>query len=282
MSASPPTKIKTYKNDIAPIGFLLDLFPNEVFEIPIFPIPLRIDKVSNGQATLFINLNRDQLNHKLSPLDLEFDLYIFYKFGLMNLIKYTKKKYNKITYRNLDKNNIINWFNKSKNIQTNIIDLEYDFTYIFAEFMVMYFKILNFNLNSNKKKQIELILRYFRKMKNYINERIKSNQIKIKVEDNIIIKKIYTERRNKYFPEIININIYEVEKDIFLKKKFTPFLIYEDLFETFSYNMKLLETKKDLIFKSLEILRNIGIFNKGSNINKNSISGINIEEIYEV
>ncbi|KKL99533.1 hypothetical protein LCGC14_1813490, partial [marine sediment metagenome] len=41
-----PVKLKSYKKDLAPIGFYFDIFATEIFKIPVMPVPMRIDKLT--------------------------------------------------------------------------------------------------------------------------------------------------------------------------------------------------------------------------------------------
>ena len=94
--SNPPAKLKSFKNDLAPVGFNFDIFPTDIFKIPIMPIPMRIDKTSNGRATFFIIPDLLKLDSFLETLDLVFNFESFLIEGLKNLIIYSKKKYKEI------------------------------------------------------------------------------------------------------------------------------------------------------------------------------------------
>ena len=107
-----PVKLKSYKKDLAPIGFYFDIFATEIFKIPVMPVPMRIDKLTNGDATLFIFPDVKNLNKLLKKLDLAFNFKNFFLHGISNLINFAKEEYKKITKRNLKDEIIINWFEK--------------------------------------------------------------------------------------------------------------------------------------------------------------------------
>ncbi|MFW9951414.1 MAG: hypothetical protein ACFFKA_14965, partial [Candidatus Thorarchaeota archaeon] len=67
-------KIKTFKEDIAPIGFYFDIFTTDFCEIPILPLPLRIDKISKGEATVIITPNFNKIKSLCTELKLDFDI----------------------------------------------------------------------------------------------------------------------------------------------------------------------------------------------------------------
>lgn len=66
----PAKKLKFHKKEIAPIGFYFDLFTNGFFKIPITPIPMRIDKLTNGKPTLIIISNRNELRQFFEGFEL--------------------------------------------------------------------------------------------------------------------------------------------------------------------------------------------------------------------
>ena len=64
-------KIKSYKNDLAPICFYFDLFTTPDFQIPVMPLPMRVDKVSNGESTYLILPNFEILSELCDKLNLQ-------------------------------------------------------------------------------------------------------------------------------------------------------------------------------------------------------------------
>lgn len=132
---NPPTKLKAFKNDIAPLGFFFDLIPTKNFKIPIMPVPMRIDKLTNRQPTLFILPDLNSLKNIFQKYHLFINFEQFFLIGLTNLISYAKVKYKEITKRNLKDEIIVQWFEKSKNIKTEIYSLTETFTFIISEFL---------------------------------------------------------------------------------------------------------------------------------------------------
>ena len=86
------TRLKTFKNDLAPVGFYFDIFSTTIFQIPILPIPMRIDKLSNGEPTLFITPNQEKLETVFKKLKLCINFNLFYSTGIKNLLNYVKLK----------------------------------------------------------------------------------------------------------------------------------------------------------------------------------------------
>ena len=123
-------KIKSFKKDIAPIGFYFDIFPTDFCEIPILPLPLRIDKISNGEPTVIITPNFNQIHTLCKKLKLTFDPQKFYFIGIKNLINYAKLKIKEITLRDLTLKNVTQWWELSKDLIAWNPDLLDSFTLI--------------------------------------------------------------------------------------------------------------------------------------------------------
>jgi len=121
---NPPVKLKLFKSDLAPIGFYFDIFATEM------PIPMRIDKIINGESTFLIIPDINKLDHLFEKLDMVINFGTFFLVGVKNLIDFAKIKYNQITLRILKKESIINWFEKSKMISADIPSLIEDFTFL--------------------------------------------------------------------------------------------------------------------------------------------------------
>ena len=184
---NPQHKLKSFKKDIAPIGFFFDIFSDENYPIPILPIPMRIDKLSNGQPTLFISFDFPKLDRICRKYHLDIDYELFFKVGIQNLITTARKKYKEIIIHPLKDNSIINWYEKSKLMKAEIPSLAKDFTYILSKFIKLYSKFLESSDDSN---QIKILDDYCEKILNYLKRRLNSNYILTTKDGNPIIKKI--------------------------------------------------------------------------------------------
>jgi len=262
-----PAKLKSFKRDLAPIGFYLDIFSTEIFKIPVIPIPMRIDKLANGEATLFIFPDNDKLNQLFEKLGLYINFKSFFSVGFKNLILYAKKKYKEITLRTLESELIINWFEKSKMFSAEIPSLTEDFTFIISEFLKMYSNILEKSLSPNHEDYNAELIQYCEKIINYFQEKIEQNTFQIKDMDLIKTVQLYKERKEHYYPEIISTNVNILNRNNIKRMNFVPYLIYDDIFDTFSYNKKILDEgiQKPL---DINIWEKNGIINKTLKTNK--------------
>jgi len=233
-------KLKSFKNDIAPIGFYFDIFTTDLFSIPIMPIPMRIDKITNGAASLFILPNILELNQLCEDLDIQIDFKHFLSIGIHNLVSYAKETYKELMYKDLEMEMINHWFEKSKNIDAEILNLKNDFTFLISEFLKTYsiFKEKKIGVDENDYK-VELI-HYCDTVIHYFQHIIEKNAFKLVENESLIIKKIYRVKKEKYYPQIIPIKVKNLASNKIKMRSFVPYLIYEDILDCFNYNRQLL------------------------------------------
>jgi len=228
---------------VSPVGFYFDVISTDFFKNPIMPIPMRIDKVINGDPTFFILPDLKKLNEK-------FDYFINYEsflgVGIENLINFAKKTHGENSYRTLKNATIRKWFNKSISIKADIPDLSNAFTFVTSEFLILYSTIEEKKLNFNSENYRLELIKYCDKMIEYFREKIERNTFEIKIKGELQNVKLYLEKKNKYHPQITSIDIFNVNTNRKKKMDFVPYLIYDDLLDCFSYDKKILteETKK--------------------------------------
>jgi len=268
---NPPTRIKSYTNDLAPIGFYFDIFSTNLFKIPIMPIPMRIDKLTNGEATYLIPPDYNQLNEVFEKLDIVIDFKNFFLTGIKNLINYAKNKYREITLQTLTDSIIMKWYENSLTVQTEIPCLTQDFTFLLTEFLYFYCNISEQDLKPDDDDYERLLLQYCEKMIKHFKEKIESNKIQIRYDEIIKTEQLYREKNNKYYPIAIFLKIKNLENNKVRKMRFIPYLIYDDILDVFSYNRKLIIDASNTLF-DIGDFKKKQIFNKGSitdKLNKN-------------
>ncbi len=229
-------KLKSNKRDISPIGFYFDLFATDLFRIPVMPIPMRIDKVSNGDPTLIILPDFKKLGELFEKLDLYIDFESFFKVGIENLINFAKKKYNEANYRKLKNEIIRKWFNQSQIIKADIPDLSEAFTFIISEFLMLYSNIEKKSLTPDSESYRLKLIQYCERVIIYFREKIEQNDFQINVKGEKKKVQLYHEKKNKYLPQIISIDIFNIRNNRKKKMAFVPYLIYDDLLDCFTYN----------------------------------------------
>lgn len=258
--------MKTYKSDLAPVGFYFDIFTSEIFRIPVMPIPMRIDRLFKGESTFFILPDMIKLNRLINELDLVLNMKSFLLAGIKNLINFAKNKFKEKTFLTLKPETITRWFEKSLELKTNIPSLTDDFTFLFSEFFRFYAYCENQGIDSKNEEYHSELLKYCENVFIYFKERIEQNKFEIENKNTKRFVQLYKEKKDQYYPEIVTVEVNNLKSK---KKKmnFVPYLIYDDILDVFSYNKKLLsEGSKNKI--NLKIWSDNGIIYKRSNIEK--------------
>lgn len=263
---SPNRLMKTYKNDLAPVGFYFDIFTSEIFRIPVMPIPMRIDRLFKGESTFFILPDLIKLNRLINELDFVLNMKSFLLAGINNLINFAKNKYKEKTFLTLKPETITRWFEKSIELKTNIPSLTDDFTFLFSEFLKFYAYCENQGIDLKNEEYHSRLLKYCENVFIYFKERIEQNKFEIENKNTKRIVQFYKEKKDQYYPEIVSVEVKNLKNKI-KKMHFVPYLIYDDIIDVFSYNKKLLyEGFKNKI--NLKIWSDNGIIYKRSNIEK--------------
>lgn len=281
------TKLKTFKNDLAPVGFYFDIFSTKIFQIPIMPIPMRIDKLSNGEPTLLITPNLEKLEKAFKKLKLRINFNLFYFIGIKNFLNYANIKQKDLTLRSLNADKIRKWWKASNNISAFNPDLSESFTFITSQFLKTFSYIDKNNLDPRQDKDdyTNILIDYCDSIIKYFRNKIEKNIFFIENEDKIEMEKLYLEKKQKYYPLEIKIPV----NDLIAKKThemgFVPYLIYDDLLDSFYYNKTLLiNDTNDSI--NLKVYVDNEIINKTSNIediktksSKIELKNLNLTEI---
>ncbi|MHA1819763.1 MAG: hypothetical protein ACTSU2_03900 [Promethearchaeota archaeon] len=238
-----PSHIPVHKPDIAPLFFFIDTVKTENLEFPIIPEPMRVDKVSNSQAVLFIfplnlTIAMDKNMHSYhngggnkaenggyslfvnDPIDLSSHIYKIensyyvvnylnlFKYGLKNLIKYTRAKYKEVCLRDLTDNMVSKWWSESNSISGYIPTYSEDFESIIRYYIEAYDEYLNTNDERGA-----LIL-YCDKVIELCNKRIEDNRILSYRKGEIKEYKLYKEKKGKKFPTIAEVDIIKYKEKV--------------------------------------------------------------------
>ena len=229
------------------------------------PVPMRIDKISNGEPTLFLLPDADQLNQVTDDLDIYIDYELFFSQGIRNLVSYAKFKYRELFKQSLFTDAIKKWFRKACYIDSVIPTLVQDFTYLIIEFLYLYTELDNLK-SEMPGDQSEKMVNFCSKMVIYFRQRIENNEIEVKYKGLNQTVQIFKERRKKYYPLIVPFDVNDIENNRITQKNFVPYLIYDDIIEVFAYNKKLLEENPTIALNMQQIYQHNHIINKRSNI----------------
>ncbi|NVM44638.1 MAG: hypothetical protein HWN79_06960 [Candidatus Lokiarchaeota archaeon] len=248
---------------------------------------MRIDKLSNGEPTLFITPNREKLEKVFKRLNLEVNFHLFYTMGITNFLNYANLKQKELTLRGLDNDKIRKWWKASNNMSAINPDLAKSFTFITSQFLKTYSYIDKNNLDptQNKDEYKNRLIKYCDSVIKYFRNKIEKNIFFIKNEDKIEMEKLYLERKQKYYPLVIKLPVNNLVTNKTSELGFVPYLIYDDLLDSFHYNKNLLKNTTDDAI-NLKVYEDNEIINKTSNIDdirtkayKIELKDLNLNEI---
>ena len=283
MKRQPLTKFKTYKSDAAPFFFFIDIFPLEnsvlpqtrlsalvdsIKNNPIMPLPMRVDRVFNGESSVLIRPREiiffpvtDECIALINPTP-------FLQFGLEKLIFFAEIRASEQLYLSVRAENVSKWWNKTKFLYGNLFRVEEDF----SEFLRAYLHtIIKANINGDDpvtaaKQYCQLVADVCqnRLEKNLIQTDIRGEQKNAKMyrkKDLTYYKNFKKIKELKYHPELVDIEIFELSEQGFSKEednrillvnqresnviKYLPILFYDDLQECMLQNLKRLDDNPD-------------------------------------
>jgi hypothetical protein len=299
-------KFKIFKYDAAPFFFYIEIFSPDLAFFkkeyhkrllgsikinPIMPIPMRIDRVFNGEKSILI---RPREPMKFSYMD-DYTAIVnpmsFLQYGFEKLLYFTELRAYENFSVSITLEKVNNWWNSTKFLYAKLKRLEEDF----SEFLRIYIQ----TLLKTKQSEGDLIgaaKEYSTKVKEICEKRIKENLIPVETKTQETNVKIYKEKIAKYrkkmkkveeiqyHPELVDIDIFDLSESGFnvnsnyknlklgeLKPKeikYIPLLFYDDLLECMLQNLKKLDDGEDNILDPVFLLdKNIIILAKSKDIN---------------
>ncbi|MFX1242413.1 MAG: hypothetical protein ACFFA7_14285 [Promethearchaeota archaeon] len=325
----PVNKFKTYKYDAAPFFFYLEIFPPDLtgfdsdrdvailkknINNPIMPLPMRVDRVFNGELSVLIRPREPLIFPLMDDLKAIINPSKFLQYGIEQLINFTEiRAFDKFAL-SLTTQKAKKWWDSTKFLYAKLLDLENDF----SAFLRLYVE----NLLKAKLNQEDLISaanKYCKSVQAICEKKIEENSILIETTHlethvRLYVKKIakYREKFKKveqlqFHPDLINLDVYDLFEVGFAPNlemlklsldklkpdilKYIPLLFYDDLLECMLLNVKKLEDgDNNLLDPSFLIDQNIIILQESkelesSNIQDyswlNSFDEINFEEIIQ-
>ncbi|MFW9875523.1 MAG: hypothetical protein ACFFG0_20660, partial [Candidatus Thorarchaeota archaeon] len=205
----PINKFKTYKFDAAPFFFFIDIFPPDYSNLskpnlanlirsigtnPIMPLPMRVDRVFNGERSVLIRPREpisypitEDITTIISPLQ-------FLKFGFEKLLYFTEVRSREKFFLSLSQKRVLNWWNFTQYLYGNLRTLEEDFSAFLRAYLHTIFKakILEEDLIDGAMKYCQLISDLCRK-------RLNQNSILTEVEGEQKNVKMYKVKEATYY-----------------------------------------------------------------------------------
>ncbi|MHA1988523.1 MAG: hypothetical protein ACW98D_17975, partial [Promethearchaeota archaeon] len=279
LKISPSTRFKTYKSDAAPFFFFIDVFPasysnknkpnlihlvNSIKTNPIMPLPMRIDRVYNGESSVMIRPKEPITFPVSEDLTAIINPAPFLQLGFEKLLFFTEVYSRTKFLSSLTSKKTLRWWQATRSLYGNLPTLEEDFSAFLRAYLhtVVKAKVLEEDLASAAKNYCELIADVCRKRLEQniilVDVRRKQEDVKLyKTKEINYYKKFKKTRETQHRPELIDVDIYDLsplgfsnleENRINIVKerstivlKYIALLFYDDLLECMLQNLKKLE-----------------------------------------
>jgi len=285
-------RFKTYKSDAAPFFFYIDIFPFDtslylnsytssliktIERNPIVPIPMRVDRVFNGESSVIIR-PREVVSFQISEEQLAvINPLHFLRCGIKNLIYFSEIRSSEQLFKHLLSKKVICWWEETRFLYGNLYRLEEDL----SAFLKAY-------LHTMVKSHVEggdlvsAAIQYCQIIEDICKKRMEQNRILAEIDqeqssvkmykkkDFTTYKKLKKATEIQYHPELIDIEVFNFSSNSWPKdttsmntldssvKKYIPLLFYDDLQECMLLNLKYLEeNEKTILNPSTLIEKNI-------------------------
>jgi hypothetical protein len=300
-------RFKTYKSDAAPFFFFIDIYPpdrstiehshlseliNSIKSNPIMPLPMRVDRVYNGEKSILLRPRKlissqitEELTAYINPL-------AFIQLGIEKLLYFTEIHGREKFSESLSPERAKRWWNSTRFLYGNLLKLEEDFSYFLKTYLetLVKAKVINTDVISAAKDYCQSISEIckIRIDENSIlveSKNIKSNG-KLYIKKDVVMRKKFKKfTQTQVHPELIDIEVFDLSQtasdssdnnkaDLLTSlkpkiMKYIPFLFYDDLYECMLDNLSKLEEKKAnlldptfLIENKVIILEHTKVLNK--------------------
>jgi len=288
LSKKAQYKFKTYNSDAAPFFFYIDIFPFDtslylssytssliktIERNPIVPIPMRIDRVFNGESSVLIR-PREAVSFQISEEQLAvINPFNFLRCGIKNLIYFTEIRASEQLFKHLLNKKLISWWEETRFLYGNLYRLEEDL----SAFLKAY-------LHTMVKGHIEgedligAAIQYCEIIEDICKKRMEQNRILTEIDqeqstvqmykkkDFTTYKKLKKKTEIQYHPELIDIEVINYSSNNWPKdtttmnilessvKKYIPLLFYDDLQECMLLNLKYLEDNEKTILNPSSLI----------------------------
>ncbi len=272
-------KFKIFKSDAAPFFFYIDVIPSDLSAFksehtkallksvetnPVFPLPMRVDRVFNGEKSVLIRPREPISFTLMDNLVASINPFPFIQSGIEKLLYLTEiRAFQKFT-TSLTIDRAEKWWASTRFLYAKLMRLEEDFS---ATLRAYLHTMVSAKINDDD--LINAAKNYCQMVSDICNKRIKENYILVETENKEEQAKMYKEKTLKYYkkrkkveelqyhPELVDIDVYDLLEKGFVsevessnatfseikagQKKYIPLLFYDDLLECMLMNLKKLE-----------------------------------------
>jgi hypothetical protein len=275
-------KFKTFKYDAAPFFFIIDVFPsdpelthetskslvNKIRQNPVIPLPMRVDRVFNGEISLLIRPReivsfpvKDDTVASINPVP-------FLQLGIEKLLYFTEIRSMEAFIKSIippnAQNRVNRWWNITRNRYAPLYRLEEDFNAFLRAYLLTVVKA-----KLNEEDLVNAAKNYSQMVHDICDKRMTLNSIRTDMKGEIKDAKMYKvkeisfyKKRKKvnetqYHPELIDLEIFDLSERGFLKGddrnslfmefkktqkiKYIALLFYDDLMECMLQNLEQIE-----------------------------------------
>jgi len=302
---SSKTGYRTFKSDGAPFFFYIDVIPLDLsqYEIKnhikllkgvannsIMPLPLRVDRVFNGESSIIIR-PREPISF---PIDDNLIAIVnpapFIRNGIEKLLIFTEIRSSEEFVISLSHEQAKKWWDATKYLYGRLTTLEEDF----AAFLRAYLHTV-IRAKINEEDLINAAIIYCELIRDICNKRIDYQEILVETKGKEKFEQLYKRKeRNTYsklkktrqkllYPGFIDIEIVDTQKNGFKEiensqteskiLKYLPLLFYDDLLECMLQNLKKLkESEVEILNPSYLIDQEIILLLETDKFQSNEIS----------
>lgn len=246
---------KTFAYDASPFLFFIDIFPQDVLPgtsrkgvsqptpdlNPIRPCPMRIDRVCNGELSMFFRPGTP-VGRRVGAEEYMIAPRPFLEQGLQNLVRHAARKCFEMFNCSLDGKTVAFWWDQTANTVPLSPTLGQDFASILAAYLehVLEPYLLGGDIKLGA-------ANYCKSVVNHCRRRVNENRVQYTKKGQVVSKEICKVKKRKgqrklapnYVPLEFHLLGDASELEI---KQFLPILIYDDLIECFLYNLELVES----------------------------------------
>jgi hypothetical protein len=260
------------------------------------PLPMRVDRVFNGERSVLIRPKEPVLFPITEDLTTIIDPLQFLNLGFEKLLYFTEVRSRENFFLSLSMERVSRWWQITKSLYANLSTLEDDFSAFLRAYMhtIVRAKLVGDDLIEAAKNYCQILSDLCRKRleQNFITTEIEGKQENVKMykeKEATYYRKFKKSKELEYHPELIDIEICDLSKIGFSLEntdrtsliensnnsiiKYIPLLFYDDLLECMLQNMKRLENGGD------DLLDPSFLLDKGVIITKNTkdLENINME-----
>jgi hypothetical protein len=305
-------RFKTYKSDGAPFFFYIDVIPIDIsqYEITnhikllkgvaknsIMPLPLRVDRVFNGESSIIIR-PKESISFAIDDFIAVVNPISFIRSGIEKLLIFTEIRSSEEFTYSLSHQNAERWWEATRHLYGRLTTLEEDF----AAFLRSYIHTV-VRAYIREEDLVNAAVSYCEMIRDICNKRIGTKEIMVetkfkekpeylyKIKEKNVYTKFKKSSHEFLYPSFIDIEIFDTRERGFklIKKsqeesenseskilKYLPLLFYDDLLECILQNLEIIkEGEVEILNPSYLLDQDIIVLLEAGRLQTNELSKYN-------